>query len=150
MGEGQGGATMLQILQKCGCTLHMLWPPRLHLHAARATSAQGADTPSYAHEAGYDAYMTGAAFACLLRLYEASGAGRGVQQAPQAQQAQQEEGEIEGDEEMVEAGGGRPGLEAVAGLKWRMNISRWVLGARGGGLVVVGCVAVGARAAGGG
>ena len=35
---------------------------------------QGPEAESHAHEAGYDAYMTGAAFACLLRLYEASGA----------------------------------------------------------------------------
>ena len=33
---------------------------------------QGPEASSHAHEAGYDAYMTGAAFACLMRLHEAA------------------------------------------------------------------------------
>jgi hypothetical protein len=48
--------------------------------------------------------MTGAAFACLLRLNEAAAAGAAGQPAPGA--------------------GQQPALEAVAERCWRINISR--------------------------
>lgn len=72
---------------------------------ASAAALQGAETAKYAHEAGYDAYMTGAAFGCLARLYEAAAAGAGGQTAPPP--------------------GQQPGLGAVGDFCWRMNISRW-------------------------
>ncbi|EFN53567.1 hypothetical protein CHLNCDRAFT_136728 [Chlorella variabilis] len=75
-------------------------------HAAGFERYKGAATEAFAHEAGYDAYMTGAAFACLMRLYEADAAGAGVGGflAPPAEQ--------------------QPAVEAVRHLCWRMNISR--------------------------
>jgi hypothetical protein len=102
--------------------------------------AQGADTPAYAHEAGYDAYMTGAAFACLLRLYEAAQ----QQQEQQKQLEQQEQQEGRRNNDLLANGGGasegseseggsdeemgcaqqQPSLKGVAEHKWRMNLSR--------------------------
>lgn len=41
-------------------------------HAPGFERYKGASTEAFAHEAGYDAYMTGAAFACLVRLFEAT------------------------------------------------------------------------------
>lgn len=35
---------------------------------------QGSDAASFSHEAGFDAWMTGACFARLLRLYQATAA----------------------------------------------------------------------------
>ena len=64
---------------------------------------QGPEASSHAHEAGYDAYMTGAAFACLLRLHEAAGSQPG-QQVPSAQQ--------------------QPSIDAVQHLLGRMHIGR--------------------------
>lgn len=58
---------------------------------------------SHAHEAGYDAYMTGAAFACLMRLYEAAASSPG-QAVPSAQQ--------------------QPSLDAVQHLLGRINVGR--------------------------
>ena len=68
---------------------------------------QGVATEAFAHEAGYDAYMTGAAFACLVRLYEAAQASAAGAGAPGAEQ--------------------QPSLAAVEELRWRINLSRWVL-----------------------
>ena len=69
---------------------------------------QGVDTSAYAHEAGYDAYMTGAAFACLLRLYEAADAGASADDAqPVSWQRRRQ-----------------PSLAAVAERCWRINLSR--------------------------
>ncbi|GAB4813292.1 hypothetical protein N2152v2_000338 [Parachlorella kessleri] len=71
-------------------------------HAPGFERYEGAETPSYAHEAGYDAYMTGAAFACLLRLHEAAGGGQLAQQG--TQQAQHGDAPI-GENGGIEAGG---------------------------------------------
>ncbi len=65
---------------------------------------QGPEASSHAHEAGYDAYMTGAAFACLTRQYEAAGSQPGQTQSLAQQQ---------------------PNLDAVRHLMGRMNIGRW-------------------------
>ena len=67
---------------------------------------QGPEAGSHAHEAGYDAYMTGAAFACLVRLYEAAGSKPGQTQSKSSQQ---------------------PNLEAVQHLMGRLNIGRYPL-----------------------
>lgn len=50
---------------------------------------QGEDAGSYAHEAGYDAYMTAASFAALLRLLELRppAAGSSSASAPDMEQA---------------------------------------------------------------
>ena len=64
---------------------------------------QGPEASSHAHEAGYDAYMTGAAFACLMRLHEAAASSPG-QALPSPQQ--------------------QPSLDAVQHLLGRMNIGR--------------------------
>lgn len=82
---------------------------------------------------GYDAYMTGAAFACLLRLYEASGSGGEAaagavaagSAAAAAAAALPERSTESGDEEMWV--GAPPSLEAVRRYKWRMNLSRCAL-----------------------
>ncbi|KAI3424112.1 hypothetical protein D9Q98_009473 [Chlorella vulgaris] len=74
-------------------------------HAAGFERYKGVETQAYAHEAGYDAYMTGAAFACLVRVYEAAAAAASGTAA--AQPAEQQ-----------------PQLDAVQHLCWRMNISR--------------------------
>ncbi len=67
---------------------------------------QGPEASSHAHEAGYDAYMTGAAFACLVRLYEAVGSKPGQTHSKASQQ---------------------PSLEAVQHLMGRLNIGRYAL-----------------------
>ena len=67
---------------------------------------QGPEASSHAHEAGYDAYMTGAAFACLVRLYEAAGRKPGQTHSKASQQ---------------------PSLEAVQHLMGRLNIGRYPL-----------------------
>ena len=36
---------------------------------------QGSDAASFSHEAGFDAWMTGACFARLLKLYQSTAAG---------------------------------------------------------------------------
>lgn len=64
---------------------------------------QGPEASSHAHEAGYDAYMTGAAFACLMRLHEAAASSPG-QPLPSLQQ--------------------QPSLDAVQHLLGRINIGR--------------------------
>ena len=64
---------------------------------------QGPEASSHAHEAGYDAYMTGAAFACLMRLHEAA-ASKPLQPVSLPQQ--------------------QPSLDAVQHLLGRMNIGR--------------------------
>ena len=64
---------------------------------------QGPEASTHAHEAGYDAYMTGAAFACLMRLYEAAASSPG-QPVPSAQQ--------------------QPSLDAVQHLLGRINVGR--------------------------
>ena len=64
---------------------------------------QGPGAESHAHEAGYDAFMTGAAFACLLRLYEASGS------AP---------------EHSTSMLGQQPSMAAVEHQKGRLNLGR--------------------------
>lgn len=64
---------------------------------------QGPEASSHAHEAGYDAYMTGAAFACLLRLHEAAVSSPG-QPVPSPQQ--------------------QPSLDAVQHLLGRINVGR--------------------------
>lgn len=71
-------------------------------HAEGFERYKGVDTAAYAHEAGYDAYMTGAAYACLVRLFEASAAGAAGAPAPPADQ--------------------QPELGAVEERRWRMNI----------------------------
>lgn len=68
---------------------------------------QGPEASSHAHEAGYDAYMTGAAFACLMRLHEAAASSPG-QALPSPQQ--------------------QPSLNAVQHLLGRMNVGRWAAG----------------------
>ncbi|KAL4459112.1 hypothetical protein ABPG75_013977 [Micractinium tetrahymenae] len=73
-------------------------------HAPGFERYKDANTEAFAHEAGYDAYMTGAAFACLVRLFEAAEAGAAGAAAPGAAQ--------------------QPQLDAVQQLCWRMNISR--------------------------
>ena len=70
------------------------------------SAMQGPEASSHAHEAGYDAYMTGAAFACLVRLYEAAGSKPGQTQSKALQQ---------------------PSLEAVQHLMGRLNIGRYPL-----------------------
>lgn len=72
-------------------------------HADGYEAYQGPEASSHAHEAGYDAYMTGAAFACLVRLYEAAGSKPGQTQSKSSQQ---------------------PSLEAVQHLMGRLNIGR--------------------------
>lgn len=64
---------------------------------------QGPEASSHAHEAGYDAYMTGAAFACLMRLHAAASSEPG-QEVPSVQQ--------------------QPSLSAVQHLLGRINIGR--------------------------
>ena len=66
---------------------------------------QGPEASSHAHEAGYDAYMTGAAFACLMRLHEAA-RSKPEQTVPSAEQ--------------------QPSLESVQNLLGRINIGRCV------------------------
>ena len=67
---------------------------------------QGPEASSHAHEAGYDAYMTGAAFACLVRLHEAAGSKPGQTHSKSSKQ---------------------PSLEAVQHLMGRLNIGRYPL-----------------------
>ncbi|BDA49408.1 Poly(A)-specific ribonuclease PARN [Coccomyxa sp. Obi] len=52
-----------EYLEKTGGQL-----PRVE-HASAFARYTGPDAASHAHEAGYDAYMTGAVFACLLQLH---------------------------------------------------------------------------------
>ena len=68
-------------------------------------ATQGPEAQSHAHEAGYDAYMTGAAFACLVRLYEAS-ASQPEHSLPMGQQ--------------------QPSLAAVQHLVGRLHLGRSV------------------------
>ena len=68
-------------------------------------AVQGPEAQSHAHEAGYDAYMTGAAFACLIRLYEASASQ---------------------PEHSIAMGQQQPSLQAVQHLMGRLNIGRSV------------------------
>lgn len=69
---------------------------------------QGDNAGSFAHEAGYDAYMTGASFAALLRLLElrrADGAGFDVPEAGCAAEA--------------------PSLDAAGHFLGQLNLVRW-------------------------
>ncbi|PRW61321.1 poly(A)-specific ribonuclease PARN isoform X3 [Chlorella sorokiniana] len=68
-------------------------------HAPGFERYKGVDTEAYAHEAGFDAFMTGAVFACLLRLYEATSGA-------------------------TPAAGQQPDLAAVEDRCWRMHLSR--------------------------
>lgn len=73
-------------------------------HAEGYERYAGAATEAFAHEAGFDAFMTGAAFAALVRLHEAALAAAGAAPPP--------------------APGAAPALAAVAPRAWRMNLSR--------------------------
>jgi len=79
---------------------------------------QGPDAASFSHEAGFDAWMTGACFARLLSLYQAAAAGNGAEAGPGLAAV------------VPQAVAARlpPPLEAVASFSGRMALSRWAPG----------------------
>ena len=81
-----------------------------------ACTLQGEDAASFAHEAGYDAYMTASAFAGLLRLLE-------LRQDPQSGAAG-----FQAQQSAIEPRLRPLSLEAAAPHAWRVNVSRRVHG----------------------
>ena len=76
---------------------------------------QESDAAFFSHEAGFDAWMTGACFARLLKLYQAAAAGKGPAAGPGL-------GSV-----VPQAVAARlpPPLEAVASFSGRVALSRW-------------------------
>jgi len=79
---------------------------------------QGSDAASFSHEAGFDAWMTGACFARLLTLYQTIAAGKASEAGPG----------LAAVVPQAVATHLPPPLEAVASFSGRIALSRWALG----------------------
>ncbi|KAK9866018.1 hypothetical protein WJX84_007566 [Apatococcus fuscideae] len=66
--EPERNPSLMALLQASGAGSNQL--PSVD-HAPGFQRYQGAETERFAHEAGYDAYMTGACFGCLMAAHEA-------------------------------------------------------------------------------
>ncbi|KIZ04038.1 hypothetical protein MNEG_3922 [Monoraphidium neglectum] len=117
---------------RAGATAEAAQLPQI-THAAGFDKYRGLAPGAKAHEAGYDAYMTGAAFACLLPLLRAKAAADpgflprlGAAPPPPPSDGEQQQQQQQQQEEQQEAreGPGAPGpLAIVEGLKGRVNLT---------------------------